>query len=155
MIAAYVIGYSVTEDFLAENSHLRFADSSNDVGVIISYNTEAPQIDEPGNPVVLEGALVINPINWRRDDTLAPASENLGSILWDSLGVISHVSHFADATLDLSRGVVITTTPDPDQLAPGNAVFGKGVYHRHDYAFYYENLRQNAKDRIASYLNEH
>ncbi len=155
MIAAYVIGYSVTDTYLSDNPHLSFADSSNDIGVIISYNTEAPQIGEPGNPIVLEGANAINPINWRRDDTLAPASENLGSILWDSLGVISHVSHFADASLDLSRGVVITSTPDPNQLAPGNTVFGKGVYHRYDYAFFYENLRQNVKDRIAKYLNEH
>lgn len=155
MVAAYVIGYSVTDTYLAENPHLSFADSSNDVGVIVSYNTEAPQIGEPGNPVVMEGAIAINPINWRRDEVLAPASENLGSIIWDSLGSITHVSHFADASLDLSRGVVVTSLPDTDEFAPGSTVFGKGVYHRYDYAFYYENLRQNAKDRIAKYFYNH
>ena len=52
MIAAYVIGYSVTDDYLAKNPHLKFAEGADDTGVIISYNTEAPSI--PGkNPVVL------------------------------------------------------------------------------------------------------
>jgi hypothetical protein len=40
MIAAYVIGYSVTEDDLIKYPHLKFAESAKDTGVIISYNTE-------------------------------------------------------------------------------------------------------------------
>lgn len=34
MVAAYVIGYSVTEDYLAENPHLKFAEGADDTGVI-------------------------------------------------------------------------------------------------------------------------
>jgi Protein of unknown function (DUF3089) len=152
MIAAYAIGYSVTSNYLTDNPHLSFADSSNDIGVIISYNTEAVTIGVPGNPVVLNGALAINPINWCRNETRASALENLGSITWDSLGIISRVSNFADAYIDLSRGVVISTTPDPDLLSPGDAVFGRGVYHRYDYAFYYYDLRKNAADRVNAYF---
>ena len=40
MVAAYVIGYSITEDFLKANPHLKFAEGADDTGVIISYNTE-------------------------------------------------------------------------------------------------------------------
>jgi len=151
MIAAYVIGYSVTPAYLKANTHLKFADNAHDLGVIVSYNTEAPVIGEPGNPVVCDSALAINPINWCRDETPASANENRGSITWDSLGVISRVANFADACIDLSRGVVISTTPDPDLLAPGNTIFGRGVYHRYDYAFYYYNLRKNALDRMNAY----
>lgn len=42
MIAAYIIGYSITDEYLAENPHLKFAEGPDDTGVIISYNTEAP-----------------------------------------------------------------------------------------------------------------
>ena len=42
MIAAYVIGYSVTDKYLAANPHLKFAEGADDTGVIISYNTEGP-----------------------------------------------------------------------------------------------------------------
>ncbi len=62
MIAAYVIGYSITPDYLAKNPHLKFATGPDDTGVIISYNTEAPTI-EGTNGVVLPKAKVINPIN--------------------------------------------------------------------------------------------
>ncbi|MEG2361821.1 MAG: DUF3089 domain-containing protein, partial [Christensenella sp.] len=46
MVAAYVIGYSVTDQFLQENPHLKFAQAAGDTGVIISYNTEAPNVTE-------------------------------------------------------------------------------------------------------------
>ena len=66
MVAAYVIGYSVTEDYLAENPHLKFAENANDTGVIISYNTEAPTV-EGNNPVLLSNALFINSIKWTKN----------------------------------------------------------------------------------------
>jgi hypothetical protein len=65
MIAAYVIGYSITEDYLTQNPHLKFATGPDDIGVIISYNTEAPDVAAGVNPVVWPGALVINPIHGR------------------------------------------------------------------------------------------
>ena len=42
MIAAYVIGYSVTGEYLAKNPHLKFAEGPEDTGVIVSYNTNRP-----------------------------------------------------------------------------------------------------------------
>ena len=152
MIAAYLIGYSVTPSYLKDNPHLKFAESADDIGVIISYNTEAPVIGEPGNPVVQDSALVINPINWHRDETPASANENLGSIMWDSLGTLSRIPTFADACVNLSRGVIIASTPNADLLAPGNILMGRGVFHSFDYPFYYYNLQKNASDRIKAYL---
>ena len=43
MVAAYVVGYSITEDFLKANPHLKFAEGADDTGVIISYNTEGQE----------------------------------------------------------------------------------------------------------------
>ena len=61
MIAAYVVGYSITEDYLKANPHLKFAERANDTGVIVSYNTEGP--GNGNNIVVLPGAISINHIN--------------------------------------------------------------------------------------------
>jgi len=63
MIAAYVIGYPVTAQIIEDNPHLKFAEGPDDTGVIISYNTQAPDVDPADNPV-LSGlvGLVINPI---------------------------------------------------------------------------------------------
>lgn len=160
MVAAYVIGYSVTEDYLAENPHLKFAESADDTGVIISYNTQAPEI-EGDNLVVSEGALAINPITWTRDETPAPASENLGSYLPGAGGYVGigsdtefkKIMDFADARVDKEKGVLICSTVDPDAWFSGNAVMGKGIYHSYDYSFYYYNIRQNAADRAGEFLN--
>ena len=67
MIAAYIPGYSVTPDYLAANPQLRFGTGATDTGVLLSWNTEAPTIGGT-NPVLLPGALVINPITWTRSD---------------------------------------------------------------------------------------
>jgi pimeloyl-ACP methyl ester carboxylesterase len=44
MIAAYAIGYPVTADYLSNNKHLKFAEGPDGTGVIISYNTQSPNI---------------------------------------------------------------------------------------------------------------
>ena len=156
MIAAYVIGYSVTDSYLAQNPHLRFAKGPDDTGVIISYNTEAPVV-EGNNPVVLPGALVINPITWTRKETLATAEQNLGSIVLKPTGEIAayNVRNYADARIDKQKGVLICSTADVEKLSPGNKVFGKGVFHSFDYPFYYNNLRQNAANRVDKYFISH
>jgi hypothetical protein len=159
LVAAYVIGYSITDDYLADNPNLKFATGSGDTGVIISYNTQAPTI-EGTDFVVLPTAHVINPISWTTTDTVAPASANLGSIAINPDGTVVtnpdgsfvKVMNFADAQVDTEKGALICSTVDVDTYAPGNAAFGKGVFHSYDYPFYYFNLRANAEERVANFL---
>jgi hypothetical protein len=153
MVAAYVIGYSVTDEYLANNPHLKFVEGPNDTGVIISYNTQAPTI-EGKNPVVLPGAKVINPISWTTDETLATAAQGLGSTLPNSNLKFIPVGKYADAQIDKTNGVLVCSTADVNKLSPGNAVFGKGVYHSFDYPFYFFNIRENAANRVKYFLNK-
>ncbi len=153
MVAAYIIGYSVTEEYLAKNPHLKFAQGREDTGVIISYNTEAPKI-EGENPVVLEGAISINPISWTLDETTAPKEDSLGSQIAEKLLPVKK-SNFADATVDKERGVIICTTVNPtDYVTESGALIGmgEGVYHSYDYPFYFYDLEQNALDRVDAFL---
>ena len=60
MVAAYVVGYSITPGYLAKHPFLKFAKGRNDTGVIVSWNTEAPTVAGK-NPVLLPGGLAINP----------------------------------------------------------------------------------------------
>ena len=153
MIAAYVIGYSVTPEYLTQNPHLKFAQGPDDTGVIVSYNTEAPQMIGK-NPVVLPGALVINPISWTRSEKQAPAEDNLGSVDIGPDGQMVFQKAYADARIDKAKGVLICSTVDVEKLSPGNQVFPKGVYHHYDYLFYYFNLRDNAASRASKFLKE-
>jgi pimeloyl-ACP methyl ester carboxylesterase len=159
MVVAYVIGYSITPDYLAQNPELKFAEGPSDTGVIVSYNTEAPVVDGT-NPVTLPGGIAINPITWTRTEELAPAALSLGSLalnkdgsaMLDQEGNPVRVKHYADAQVNKARGVVICSTADVNLLSPGNALLPKGVYHSFDYPFYYFNLRANADNRVAQYF---
>ena len=151
MIAAYVIGYSITKDYLKANPHLKFAEGADDTGVIISYNTEGA--GNENNIVVLPGAISINPINWKRDETYASAEENLGGYIPnEELGKMENAPHPADAQVNLERGVVITTTKAMKPM-PGPVPFGNGSFHNGDYALYYYNIKENIATRIATYKN--
>ncbi|MEG0156584.1 MAG: DUF3089 domain-containing protein, partial [Anaerovoracaceae bacterium] len=139
MVAAYVIGYSVTETYLKENPHLRFAQGQEDTGVIISYNTEATGVTEE-NPVLRKGAIAINPITWTRTEEPAPATLSKGSLMLHE-GEPVKMSQFADAKVNQERGVVNISTADPNiYSSPENPIFKKGVFHANDYNFYYFDL---------------
>ena len=156
MVAAYAIGFSVTKDYLAANPHLKFATGERDTGVIISWNTEGRQNVEENakNAVVLPGAISINPLNWKLDETYAPASKNLGSLVGDEktgMGKIGDIG--ADAKINLARGVIVTNAKaDP---VPMPEFFGPASFHDNDYTFYYNNIRDNVAKRIVAYRTGH
>ncbi len=158
MIAAYVIGYSVTKDDLKANPHMKFATGESDTGVIVSWNTEGPKNVEVNakNFVVLPGAISINPLNWKLDDTYAPASLNLGSFMPNAETGKNEITDVgADAQVNVERGVVVTNAisePLPEELAEiANTFFGPDGRHANDYSYYYNNIKDNVAKRIAAY----
>ena len=151
MIAAYLIGYSITKDYLKANPHLKFAEKADDTGVIISWNTERSTNIGKKNIVVKPGAISINPLNWRRDETYASEAENLGGYIYnEKTKRLEIVPNAADAQLNVKRGVIITTTKVLSPI-PITTIFGPGSYHNGDYALYYNNIKENVAKRIAAY----
>jgi len=159
MVAAYPIGYSVTKADLEEYPHLKFATGEIDTGVIVSYNTEGPKNAEVNaeTAVLLPGAISINPLNWKLDDTYAPASENLGSLLVnEQTGETSFGDVGADARVNPERGVVVTNAQgeqmDEDQAKVAIEFFGPDGRHGEDYTFFYSNIKDNVAKRVATYM---
>ena len=164
MIAAYVIGFSITTEDLEANPALKFAEGADDTGVIVSWNTEGPGNKNAQSPVVMEHSIAINPLNWKRDDTYASESENLGDRLPADDGssgffptsfVTGSPGH-ADAQVDVERGVVICTKLDGYYCNPSipgtKSPFGPASLHTVDYGAYWENLRANIRTRINAYF---
>jgi hypothetical protein len=161
MVAAYVIGHPVTQAYLDNNKHLKFATGPDDTGVIISYNTQAPVIG--GINPVLYGMVgrVINPINWKTDETLATTAEGQGSFMPVPPNFVSwqQEPQYADARIDKTSGVLICSTADASLWSPGPSAknpgaFPSGVYHSFDIPFYYYNLRTNAQNRVNKFLGK-
>lgn len=152
MIAAYVIGYSVTTDYLAANPHLQFAEGADDIQTVISWNTETPGATG-FNPVLLENAIVINPLNWRRDGTYAGLELNLGSYLPNADGDYELFGGAADAQVDADRGVIVTNADQNKYGMPNILGFSNTSFHGYDIPFYYLNIQENALRRSAIVLS--
>ena len=161
MIAAYCIGDSLTKKYLEETPHVKAAQSADDLGVVVSWNTEGPANKGKDSLVISPGAISINPLNWRVDETPADAELNLGTFLPDlSQNTLVELPIKADAVLDLERGSVIVTNPAFEQyttskllgLAELDHVFGPASYHACDYMFFYLNIRENARTRAEAWL---
>ena len=154
MVAAYAIGYSITKEDLEANPHMKFATGETDTGVIISWHAEGPKNVEANLPlpnlIIGKDGVCINPLNWSRDETYAPASMNLGSIVLDEKTGKTEIRDIdGDAQVNLARGTVITNAKaEPNEMVD---VAGPQCYHQDDYSIFYNNIKANVAKRIAAY----
>ena len=152
MVAAYAIGYSITKEDLEANPHMKFATGETDTGVIISWHAEGPKSlgSDFLSAAMLPNGVAINPLNWKRDETYAPASMNLGSIVMDEKTGTTEIRDIeGDAQVCLARGTVITNA----KATPNEMVefAGPQSYHQDDYSIFYNNIKDNVAKRIAAY----
>ena len=148
LVAAYLIGYSVTDKDLKACPWMKIAQHVDDTGVIITYNTQAPNATD--SPVLLPGAKCVNPLSWTTSDTYAGKDLNAGAVFFDKQGKIDRdVPHYCSARIEPFSGALVTQVPE--DLGTGNAAFPPGVYHAYDYTFYYRNLERNVGERIRAY----
>jgi len=149
MVAAYPIGFGYTKDWLKANKQVKFAKGETDTGVIISWNTEGPNATMD-NFLLPDNTVAINPINWKRDETLATVEENKGSLNSKTFKIEKGT---ADAKLNLKRGSVICTTNTHYTTKDFDTyMFGDKSLHPEDYQIYYANIRENGLKRIEAYL---
>ena len=94
----------------------------------------------------------MNPLTWTTDDAYAPAELNLGGRFFNEDGSIQDVPNFTSAQVK-DFGLVVEPK-DPKLVTIESSTFPQGVYHQFDYSLFYENLRQNVRDRIDAYFNK-
>lgn len=153
LVAAYVIGWRVTEDDLIQYPWLKMASGESDTGVIVSFNSEAEGVTDSLMVPKDTKTLGINPLNWKTDRTVADAELNLGACFTDySATIKEEIPALCGAYLDENRGTLIVTSITPEQY-PG-VLFEDGVYHLYDYQFFYRNLQKNVKTRIYAFINK-
>jgi hypothetical protein len=152
LVAAYCIGWRITEADLAKHPHLKMATSEDDTGVIISFNSESEGVED--SIMVPNGTrtLGINPLNWTTDSTPADKSLNKGACFTKYSGAIKQeIPQLTGAYLDAERGTLIVTDIEPGDYS--SSLFPDGVYHLYDYQFFYRNLQENVAVRLESFLS--
>ena len=153
LVAAYCIGWRITEEDLSKYPHLKMAQGEDDIGVIISFNSEAEGVDE--SIVVPKGCktLAINPLNWKTDSSLADKSLNAGACFTKYSGEIKkEIPELTGAYLDANRGTLRVTDIEPSDYS--NSLFPDGVYHLYDYQFLFRNLQENVALRLEIFLQK-
>ena len=153
LVACYAIGWSISEEELQDYEHLKFAQGETDVGVIVSFNSEAEDVSDSLLIPAGTKTLAINPLNWRTDGTPADKSLNKGACFTDYDGnITSEIPQLTGAYIDDVRGALKVTDVTSEEYPPVLSIFESGVYHLYDYQFFYRNLQENVSARIANYL---
>ncbi len=152
LVAAYCIGWKLTEEDVKEYPQLKPAQGESDTGVIITFNSEAENITSSLLVGENERTYAINPLNWKTDSTRADKSENIGACFTDYSGSITkEIPNLTGAYIDETRGTL--KVPDIVPSDYSNSLFEDGIYHLYDYQFFYRNLQENVRTRLNSYIN--
>ncbi len=154
LVAAYAIGWRLTEEEVKAHPWLRVAEGERDNGVIILFNSEKAGVEE--SIIIPRGVktLAVNPLNWRNDSEPAGRHLNLGGAFVDySNRIKEEIPMITGAYIDEKRGSLVVVDV-PLARFPQNLT-GNGVFHIYDYQFFYRNLQKNVGDRIEAYLESH
>lgn len=152
LVACYAIGWRITQEDLDVYPHLKVASGENDTGVIVSFNSEAEDIND--SLMIPEGTktYAINPLNWKTDSTPADKSLNQGACFTDYSGEItSEIPELTGAYIDETRGALKVPDVSPEDYPAGLSIFTDGIYHLYDYQFFYRNLQENVQTRIDAF----
>lgn len=153
LVACYAIGWSITEEELEAYPHLQFATGEDDIGVIVSFNSEAESVTDSLTIPSGTKTLAINPLNWKTDNTPAKKEENLGACFTDYAGnIVTEIPQLTGAYIDPVRGALKVTDVTSQEYPPVLSIFSDGVYHLYDYQFFYRNLQKNVQVRLDAYL---
>ncbi|MDR1149683.1 MAG: DUF3089 domain-containing protein [Spirochaetaceae bacterium] len=153
MIAAYLIGLPMLEEVYELYPHIKPAQNADDLGVVISYNTNSPLIDGK-DPFSYPSSVLINPITWVTDDSYAPRELSKGGIIVNDDGTFVDAPHLSDAKIDKSTHTLVSSVDREkfSSAAASRAYFPLGVLHENDIPLYYYDLRANAENRVEKWF---
>ena len=153
LVAVYAIGWPCTEEMTARVPQIVPATGEDDLGVVVSFDCEAPEVTETLITPAGVRALTINPLNWKTDGTPADKSENRGACFTRYSGEIKREeAGLCGCAIDESRGVLKIADIDPADYPPIVPGLPEGAYHVYDYQFFFRNLQENVAVRTARFL---
>lgn len=155
MAACYAIGWRFTPQEAEKYPYIQPAKCADDLGKVIIFNSEAPEVTS--SAIVPEGVktFAINPLTWSCGSQKAPKTLNAGACFTDYSGdVVREVPQLTGCYIDSVRGTLKVTDVDKKEFIPGLPLFSEGVYHIYDYQFFYRNLQQNVNLRIKTFMEE-
>ncbi|UZR93911.1 DUF3089 domain-containing protein [Chondrinema litorale] len=170
LVAAYLIGNASTQPIkkFKEYKSVTAAQSETDTGCVISWNTYKKNgrkypfyvkndlcfAGEYGNEFYTnrdENMVVINPLNWKTDDSYAESKLNIGSTPFVRKPEKFKKINESLTDAQLVNGVLRVTKPiEPKYRFPFS-----GDYHVYDYNIFYTNIRENVALRLDAFQKKY
>ena len=149
LVAAYALGWPCTKEMVLSYPQIVPASGSDDIGAVISFDCEAPEVSDTFIYPTGQQVYSINPLNWKTDATPAVKEENLGACFTDYSGQIRREeAGLCGCYIDKGRGVVKVTDIESGDYPASVPGLPQGAYHIYDYQFFFRNLQQNVADRL-------
>lgn len=153
LVAVYAIGWPCDPEMVENYPQIKPATGEDDLGVVISFECEAPEVEETF--IVPKGmkAYTINPLNWRTDSQPADKNLNPGACFTDySGGIKREEAELCGCYIEESRGVLKVTDVAAGDYPPAVPGLPEGAYHIYDYQFFFRALEQNVQRRVEKFL---
>jgi hypothetical protein len=138
LVAAYLIGMPVKDN---QFKFIKPCEDKDDIDCFVSWRTFKTG-HEP-NVVMGEEICVTNPISWKLSDECIDKTESLGSLLKDYNKIYPSL-----VGAQIHNGILWSNKPK----FFGSFILRTKNYHIADINFFYFNIRENAKNRVAQFL---
>ena len=153
LVAVYAIGWPCTREMVEKYPQIVPAQSEDDFGAVVSFECEAPELEETFIVPAGTKSYSINPLNWKTDGTIADKSENIGACFTSYGGEIQREEvNLCGCYIEDGRGALKVTDVTPADFPPILSILPEGSYHLYDYQFFFRNLQENVAVRLKKYL---
>jgi hypothetical protein len=142
MVAAYIIGTSISQEMLNDCPRIRPAQQADDTGVTICYNS----VHDASCALWPRSAVAINPVNWRTDDTEATLMTEPTPLL----PVDQQKKDTLNVHLDTASNLLfVSGYTATDYVLP--LIGCEGNYHSREIWLYRDQLRENMQQRVSAF----
>nr|WP_240807751.1 DUF3089 domain-containing protein [Polyangium spumosum] len=165
LVAAYLIGGPIRRETIGEA--IPICASEDQWGCVVAWNVRGPRYerngfefkdpDAPGAPASMASRICVNPLTWKTDGEVAPASLHEGALFFDTEAP-AVLPAFADAACREGNVWITRMGPlPPRDFASGVLLWTMGPdnWHAIEYQLFYVNLRRNAVRRVEAFRAAH
>lgn len=141
LVAAYLVGMPVSRDAYRS---IPVCENPEQTGCFVSWRTYREDfVPKEGYRDTVPNIAVVNPLTWTSKEGRAPASLNLGGVLYNyDAGLLPEL-----VWADVRGDGLFTNKPK----FFGDILFRTKNYHVGDYNLFWMNVRQNAVDRVGAF----
>jgi hypothetical protein len=163
LVVAYVVGASLPETF---DTKLPVCEAATQIGCLVDWNSASSLTllalgrglmvswhQGKYQSVRLNRWICVNPLTWDRGSN-SPASRNRGALPFAGLGKPVPALRNSVTGARCARGRLIISIPRAQRDGFSDTLTRLGSYHNLDYALFYNNVRQNAVDRVNAFIRQ-